>query len=318
MKAAVVQGPGQAPVYADFAAPTPVEGEQRIQVAAAALSQLARARAAGKHYSSEGQFPFVPGVDGVGKLEDGSRVYFLLPRAPYGGFGGQTVVPAAHCAPVPDDLDDVTAAAIANPGMSSWAALVERAHLEPGETVLINGATGASGQLAVQIAKLLGAKKVIATGRNPAVLASLAALGADETIPLNADDQALEDSFKPHFAQGVDVVLDYLWGRSAERLLVGAAKAAPKLKPIRFVQIGSLSGGAISLASEVLRSTPIEMIGSGIGSVPASRLLASIAAVLAAARPAGLQVATRAVPLAEIASVWAQPEDGRRLVFTMS
>jgi len=312
MKAAVVQGPGQAPVYADFAAPTPVEGEQRIQVAAAALSQLARARAAGKHYSSEGQFPFVPGVDGVGKLEDGSRVYFLLPRAPYGGFGGQTVVPAAHCAPVPDDLDDVTAAAIANPGMSSWAALVERAHLEPGETVLINGATGASGQLAVQIAKLLGAKKVIATGRNPAVLASLAALGADETIPLNADDQALEDSFKPHFAKGVDVVLDYLWGRSAERLLTAAAKAAER--PLRYVEIGAASGGEISLPGAVLRSRAIVIMGSGIGSVSLNRLVDCIRELFVAAKAGGFRLPTQTYPLSELAGHWR--DGGARVVFT--
>ena len=94
------------------------------------------------------------------------RVYFVLPRAPYGSMAEQAVVPSAHCVPLPDELDDVTAAAIANPGMSSWAAYTERARLKAGETVLVNGATGTAGRLAVQIAKYLGARKVIATGRN--------------------------------------------------------------------------------------------------------------------------------------------------------
>lgn len=282
---------------------------------AAALTQLARGRASGAHYSSSSGYPFVAGVDGVGKLEDGARVYFLLPRLPYGAFADETVAAAQQCLPLPDDLDDVTAAAIANPGMSSWAALVDRARLAPGETVLVNGATGASGRLAVQIARHLGAKKVIATGRNPQSLASLAALGADATIALSADDAALEDGFRNAFAQTVDVVLDYLWGRSADLLLSAAAKAAPKSSQIRFVQIGAVTGGEIPLRADVLRSTPIEIMGSGLGSVPGQRLMAAIGAVLAAAKPAGLKVAARAVPLAEIESAWTEAEDARRVVF---
>ncbi len=86
------------------------------------------------------------GVDGAGTLEDSRRVYFILPRAPHGAMAERTVVPVTHLLPVPGDLEHLTVAAIALPGMSSWAALRERAHLEPGETVLVNGATGASGR----------------------------------------------------------------------------------------------------------------------------------------------------------------------------
>ena len=106
------------------------------------------------------------------------------------------MVPVEHCIPLPDELSDVTAAAIAVPGMSSWAALTERAKLVAGETVLINGATGTSGRLAVQIAKHLGAKRVIATGRNVEVLQSLTSLGADALIPLVQDGEALEDAVR--------------------------------------------------------------------------------------------------------------------------
>jgi NADPH:quinone reductase-like Zn-dependent oxidoreductase len=315
MKAAIVQGPAQTLVYSDFPAPNPTEEERLVKVTAAALTQVSRSRASGAHYSSSGGYPFVAGVDGVGRLADGDRVYFLMPRAPYGAFADETVVTAPQCLPVPDDLDDVTAAAIANPGMSSCAALVERARLARGETVLVNGATGISGRLAVQIAKHLGAKKVIATGRNPESLASLAVLGADATIALSADDAALEESLRGAFAEQIDVVLDYLWGRSAELLLSAATKAAPKSAHIRFVQIGAVTGGQISLRSEVLRSAPIEIMGSGLGSVPGPKFLAAIGAVFAAAKPAGLQVATRTVPLAEIERAWGQAEDPRRVVF---
>jgi NADPH:quinone reductase-like Zn-dependent oxidoreductase len=127
MKAAIVHGAGHAPVYGEFADPVAQAGERRIRVKAAALSPLTRARAAGTHYSSSGQFPFVAGVDGVGRLDDDSLVYFVLPRSPYGGLAEQTVVSAQQCTPLPGGIAHATAAAIANPGMSSWATLTERA-----------------------------------------------------------------------------------------------------------------------------------------------------------------------------------------------
>jgi NADPH:quinone reductase-like Zn-dependent oxidoreductase len=276
VKAAVVTEAGQTPRYMDFSEPTLAASESKITVTAAAISQVVRSRASGRHYSSSGQFPFVAGVDGVGRLDDGARVYFVMPRAPFGSMAERATVPRAHCLALPDELDDVTAAAIANPGMSSWAALEERARLKAGETVLINGATGASGHLAVQIAKHLGAGKVITTGRNLDALKSLAALGADVTIALVDDDATLDNRFSQEFAQGVDVVLDYLWGKSAERLIVAGAKAGAEAVPIRFVQIGAVSGSDITLPSAALRSLAIVLMGSGIGSIPFDRLVRAI------------------------------------------
>ena len=201
MKAAVVAQAGSSPVYSDFPAPLPSSGECSIAVSAAALSPVVKARVSGAHYSAAGDFPFVAGIDGVGRLDDGRRVYFILPKAPYGSMAERAVVPASHCVPVPDGLDDIAAAALANPGLSSWAAFKERARLASGETVLINGATGVSGRLAVQIAKHLGARKVIATGRNASALQSLKAIGADETILLGEDSNALDAAIKDHFAR---------------------------------------------------------------------------------------------------------------------
>jgi NADPH:quinone reductase-like Zn-dependent oxidoreductase len=317
MKAAIIQGAGKSPIYADFAGPVPGPGERRIAVTAAALSPVVKSRASGTHYSSSSQFPFVVGIDGVGRLDDGTRVYFVLPRAPYGSMAEQTVVPAAQCLPLPNGLDDATAAAIANPGMSSWAAFRERAKLKAGETVLVNGATGTAGRLAVQIAKHLGAKKVIATGRNADSLRSVAALGADVTIPLVADEEALEDKFKEQFAAGVDVVVDYLWGKSAERLLVAAAKAGAEGAPIRFVQIGSVGGPNITLPSAVLRSSAIELMGSGINSILLERFVEAIRGVLQAAIPGGFQIATKTVPLSEVECAWCSDDGMRRTVLTV-
>jgi NADPH:quinone reductase-like Zn-dependent oxidoreductase len=317
MKAAVVMTAGQTPRYADFSEPTPGAGESKIAVTAAAISQLVRSRASGRHYSSSGKFPFVAGVDGVGRLEDGRRVYFVMPRAPYGGMAERAVAPSAHCLALPDDLDDVTAAAIANPGMSSWAALEERARLKAGETVLINGATGASGRLAVQIAKHLGAKKVVATGRNLEALKSLAGLGADVTIPLVDDAAALEDRFGHEFAQGIDVVLDYLWGKSAERLIIAGAKSGAEAVPIRFVQIGSVSGSDITLPSAALRSSAIVLMGSGIGSIAFDRLVRSIDGLFRATVPAGFKIATHAVPLSDVEQAWSRDDSTGRTVLTI-
>ena len=194
--------------------------------------------------------------------------------------------------------------------MPSWAALQERARLVRGETVLINGATGTSGRLAVQVAKHLGAKKVIATGRNPggAVRPGCRSHGVTHAVA----------QCRPGHAEraGVDVVLDYLWGESAETLLVAAAKAAPEAVPIRFVGVGSVSAPAITLPSAALRSSALELMGSGVNRVPLPRLLRAVAEPLAAAATAGFEIATRAVPLARVADHWANLDSARRAVFT--
>jgi NADPH:quinone reductase-like Zn-dependent oxidoreductase len=318
MKAAIVRGVGQPPVYGDFEEPMPSDGDRRIAVSAAAMSPVVKSRASGSHYSSSGHFPFVVGIDGVGRLDDGSRVYFVLPRAPHGSMAERTVVPAAQCLALPDELDDLTAAAIANPGMSSWAAYTERAKLKAGETVLVNGATGTAGRLAVRIAKHFGAKKIIATARNADALASVAALGADVTIPLVDSEAVLEGRFQEQFAEGVDVVIDYLWGKSAERLLVAGAKAGADAVPIRFVQIGAMSGSEITLPSAVLRSSAIALMGSGIGSIPLDRFVACIDGLLQATVPGGFDIATKSVPLSEIERAWPDDDSTRRTVFTVA
>jgi NADPH:quinone reductase-like Zn-dependent oxidoreductase len=240
-----------------------------------------------------------------------------MPRAPFGSMAERTVARSTQCLPLPDGLDDITAAAIANPGMSSWAAYTERARLKAGETVLVNGGTSTAGRLAVQIARHLGAKKVIATGRNPHTLQLLEALGADVTIPLTGSEDVMEKNFKEQFSSGVDVVIDYLWGQSAQSLLIAAAKAGADAVPIRFVQVGSVSGTDITLPSAVLRSSAIVMMGSGIGSIAFDRLIASIGALLQAAVPAGLVIAAKAVPLSEVERAWSENDGGPRTVFTV-
>ena len=313
MKAAIVVEAGQPPVYGDFREPVPANGEVVVTVSAAALSNVVRSRASGRHYSSSGQLPFVVGIDGAGRLEDGRRVYFVLPKAPFGSMSEKTLVLPSQCISLPDDLDDITAAAIANPGLSSWAALRERARLEAGECVLVNGATGTAGRLAVQIAKYLGAKKVVATGRNPEALQTLAAVGADVTIPLG---DAFEDAVQEQFeGDGIDVVLDYLWGQSAENIIIAGAKGGKDAVPIRFVHIGSVSGPDITLPGAALRSSAITLMGSGIGSIPLENLLKSILELMQATIPGGFEIATKTVPLSDVEQAWSEPDSKLRTVF---
>jgi NADPH:quinone reductase-like Zn-dependent oxidoreductase len=322
MKAAVVYGPRQTPHYADFPEPVAGEGEVLISVRAAALSHLTKGRASGEHYSADGVYPFVVGVDGLGTTQDGRRVYFVLPQAPNGAMAERTVVESRRCLELPAGIDDVTAAAIANPGMSVWAALMERAHLQPGETVLVNGATGIAGQIAVQIAKYLGAAKVIATSRDAKSLEELRTIGADLVIPFDLDPANAEGATRfdaaltEQFAAGVDVVVDYLWGKSAETIIVAIAEATKDERPVRFVQVGAVSGDEIELAGAALRSSPIVLMGSGMKSVSMARLLAAIKSVFEAYIPAGLAIRTKAVPLAEVAETW-DDSSKARVVFVL-
>jgi len=315
MKAAIVPQAGTTPVYGDRKEPAPISGESRVAVTTAAISPVVKARASGTHYSSSGEFPIGVGIDGVGRLDDGNRVHFFLPRAPYGSMAEKVVVPSSQCVIVPDGLDDLIAAAIVIPG-SSWVALKDRARFVVGETVLVNGATGTSGRLAVQVAKYLGAKKVIATGRQAAALQSIKALGADETILLVENRAALENAFKEQFAGGVDVVLDYLWGQSAECLLSAISRAGTDAS-IRFIQIGTASGANITLPGAVLRSTPIELKGSGLGSVPVNRIVGAIEELLRAAVAGRFEIETKSVPLSEVERVWPSDAFTPRVVFTI-
>ena len=315
MKAAIVEEAGKAPRYGHFKEPEAAPDEVRVTVTAAALSNVVKSRASGKHYSSSGNFPFVVGIDGTGHLDDGRRVYFVLPKAPFGSMSERTVVSLSQCVALPDELDNVTAAAIANPGLSAWAALRERAKLSAGETVLVNGATGTAGRLAVQIAKHMGARRVIATGRNVESLKSLAAIGADVAIPLGDAGSEFEDALREQFGQRIDVVLDYLWGESAERIIVAGAKAGKEAVPIRFVHIGSVSAPNITLPSAALRSSAIELMGSGIGSISMDRLVKSIDELMQASATTGFEIVTKTYPLSEIETVWIIAASMPRAVF---
>jgi NADPH2:quinone reductase len=317
MKAAVLHELGKAPRCEEFAEPIAGKDEAVVRVRSASLKAIDKQLAEGSHYASARELPVVCGTDGVGDLEDGTRVFFGGPRRPYGAMAERTVVPRAFCFPAPSGIDDDTVAALPNPGVSAWLSLTHRAKLAPGETVLILGATGVTGQLAVQIAKLLGAKRVIGAGRNEQVLSRLGERGADATIQLDQPRDLLKDAFAREAGDaGFDVIIDYLWGRPTEALLAAITRPefAVVTKETRLVQVGESAGPTISLPAAVLRSTALTILGTA--GIPSREVLAdAMQQVMARAARRELRIETERVPLADIESVWhREGQSGRRIV----
>jgi NADPH:quinone reductase-like Zn-dependent oxidoreductase len=317
MHAAVLHKFGEPPRFDSFAEPTAQEDEVLVDVRAAALNPSTRLLASGRHYASPQQLPVVCGVEGIGCLDDGSRVFFGVRRPPNGSMCERTAVPRAFCWTVPEGVSDVVAAALPNPGLSSWLPLVTTAHLAAGETVLVHGATGVAGQLAVQIAKHLGAGRVVAAGRNDEVLAKLQLLGADAVIDLKLPEPDLADQFvRAGSATGFDVVIDYLWGHPTEvllRAMIRRGFPAARLQT-RLVQVGDVAGSTISLAAETLRSAAITIVGSGV-MPPLAVLSETLEKLFGLAARGQLHIDVEPIPLGDIERAWMRVDtQGRRLV----
>lgn len=307
MKAAVVQRLGETPAIGTFDEPVPQDGEVKVRVAAAGIKQLDRAIVAGRHYSSPKNLPFVPGTDGVGYLQDGSRVYFASFRQPYGAMAQQSV--ASLTVPVPAELDDATAAALINPALAAWLPLFWRAEMQAGETVLIIGATGTSGKLAIEAARIAGAGRIVAAGRKQAVLDGL---GADATVNLTLPREQLSQAFAAAAGSGgYGVIVDYIWGEATEALIdvLGnhdlASRSDGHSRGIRLVNVGSMASPSISLPAALLRSADVHIMGSGTGNFPpAPQLKRIIADILRLAAERRIAIEVQSHPFDEIQAVW--------------
>lgn len=313
MKAAVVTAFGAAPSFQEFPEPEANDGETVVTVEAAAISPIVRLLAAGRHYTSAATAGFVPGVDGIGRDADGKRVYFLFPRAPFGSLAEKSVSARAMTAPVPDILASDRAAALATGGLASWVALSRRARLQRGETVLIVGATGSSGSMAIQTARHFGATRIVAVGRDKQKLDRL-----DADVKIALEDGA-DQLLRAQFDLGIDVVLDFVWGEPAVRVLQAATRdrgsrlGEPRL---RYVQLGTMAGAEIPIRGDMLRSTGLELMGSGIGSVAVADLLACAGELLAAAPAAGFDTDFTSVSLDKIGEAWNDSSNRRYVVLT--
>jgi len=317
MKAAVINGFGEVPQYLDFPDPVATSKGTLVQVKASVLENFDKGTASGKHYSSQKMYPHFPavvGTDGVGLTEDGRMVGFRAIDPPYGAFAEKVV--AGHIIPVPDGIDAAKATAIPPSALTSLLPLKYSAKLQPGETVLINGATGVSGRIAIQVAKMLGAGKIVGTGRNPGSLKFIKELGADEVISLDQPDEQLANAFRAaEGPNGYDVVVDFLWGHPAEVLIKTfiPTEAGFAKRNIRYIEIGGKAGFDITLPAAALRTSGLQLMG--IGKISNEVLMEELANIWNWIKEDKLYMDIERVPLANIAEAW-QREDlaGKRLV----
>ncbi|MFE4212791.1 zinc-binding alcohol dehydrogenase family protein [Streptomyces sp. NPDC056844] len=306
MHAAVITAYDAPPAYGEH--PEPVaqgEHDMVVDVLAAGLHHLTRSKANGTHYSATGVFPLVPGVDGVVRDSSGRLRYAVLDDTNLGTFAERTVIDVRRSVVLPDEVDPVRIAAAMNPGMSSWVALRRRIAFRAGQRVLILGATGSAGRMAIQVAKRFGAAQVFAAGRDTTRLKALPGLGADRALTFDEIAAAAD----------VDVVLDFVWGApAADAMLPMLTARADRSAPLTWVQIGSMAGASAPIPSAALRAARLEIVGSGIGSVSPRDFIAELPELAQAVTEGALDVQARAVPLARIAEAWSE-ETGERLVF---
>jgi len=315
MHAAVVRSFDRPPRYEDFGAPQP-SGEIVVDMLAAALHPRVRSGASGSHYTSTEALPLVPGIDGVGRTQNGELLYFVAADGAFGTMAERTVIDRRRAVELPESAEVAAIAAAMNPGMSSWLALRKRISFEAGQKVLVLGATGSAGQLAVQIAKLLGAGHVAAAGRDAERLEGLASLGADELVSLTGEPERVASALAAAGADA-DVVIDYLWGAVSEQAIPAIVKArAERSKPLRWIEIGSMAGATLALPSAALRAANLQLLGSGQGSLTTAGIVAELPALAERITSGALRVDPLPTPLRDVEAAWSAPTvSGQRIVF---
>jgi NADPH:quinone reductase-like Zn-dependent oxidoreductase len=316
MNAAVVSNFAEPPRYQQFDVPEPVGPNQvRAEVIAAGLHPRVRSGAGGAHYTSSGELPLIPGVDGVGRLADGKLVYFVSADDVSGTMAEQAIVDLRRAVELPEGTDVAKIAAAMNPAMSSWVALRRRVPLKPGQSVLVLGATGNAGTMAVRVAKLLGAGRVVGAGRDAGRLADVTAAGADAVVQLTADTEATATALAEAAAE-VDIVIDYLWSEPAQQTMTTLVKArADRSRLLEWIQIGAIAGPTLALPSVALRQSNLRIQGNGQGAVSTELYVSELPSLVAEIDAGRIVVNARSEPLTDVERVWRQPAaPGQRVV----
>jgi NADPH:quinone reductase-like Zn-dependent oxidoreductase len=315
MNAAVVTSFNEPPHYQQFDVPQPkTDDEMLVDVLAVGLHPRTRSGAAGSHYTSTGTLPTIPGIDGVGRRPDGKRIYFIAHDDVIGTMADKAVIDVRRSIELPDDVDVAKVAAAMNPAMSAWVALRRRVPIEPGQSVLVLGATGNAGTMAVQVAKRLGAGRVVGAGRDLHRLNALASVGADEVVQLT-DDEATARALGAAAAE-VDIVVDYLWGKPAQHAIMALlTERLDRSRAMNWIQIGAMAGPTIELPSVALRSANFRLQGNGQGAVSTKAYLAELPSLVDEIDAGTIAVTATARPLADVEAVWLRADvPGERTV----
>jgi NADPH:quinone reductase-like Zn-dependent oxidoreductase len=314
VRAAVLTEPGQAPEYREHPEPAPEDGCALVRMAAASIVPLDQLIASGTSYWGRPPVPYVPGDQGVGVVErsavlpEGTRVFVETKagRTPRdGGLAERCSVPDDDVVPIPDGVPDATAAALGMSGVAAWMALTFRAALQPGERVLVLGASGTVGQVAVAAAKVLGAGRVVAVCRSEAGEERALEAGADEVVLLGGDVDALTARLQNAVGGAVDVVVDPVFG-------IAATAASRVLAPFgRLVNVGGASGDTAEFSSAVLRSRTASVLGYTNALLSADQRRAALDALFGHAAAGRLTVAHEVVPLSGVGEAWRRQAGGQ-------
>ena len=303
VNAAVLHEHGKPPRYGDFEEPASHEGAVVVKVGAAALHHLDLLKASGSFYMGPPPLPSVVGTDGVGRLGDGRRVYFDETVAPFGSMGEKALAKDGALFDVDESIDDVTAAALGNTGLGAWLAIDWRSDLQRGDTVLVLGAAGAVGTVAVQAAKLLGAGRVIAAGRAGARLERQRERGADAVVALD-EEEDLAEAYRKAADGELDVVIDTLWGPPAEAAIKAAARHC------RHVQVGQLAGLDITLPAPAVRSVSLDLRGFSVAHPPPEVRRDGYLTLTRHVANGDIQIDVEALPLSQVEVAWNRQQEG--------
>jgi NADPH:quinone reductase-like Zn-dependent oxidoreductase len=308
MKAAILNSADSVPVYGDFAEPEAGPGTEIVDLVAAGIHHVTRSVATGRHYSSGGEFPVIPGLNAVARTAGGQLVFTASGKPPYGTFAERMPSPDAMRFPLPAGASPEAVAAGVNPGMGSWLPLQARlAETEKLGTVLILGVTGITGYLAAQNALLLGAERVIGAGRSESGLERAAARGA-RTVALTGEPDADAAALAAQLDGGPTLVLDFVWGPVAGTAFraLSAGRFGEDDGEIKYVQIGALAGAEAAVPSALLRSRRVTISGSGAGSVSGTEIKAQVPRYIELISNGSVDVPFRTFPLSDIGTAWAE------------
>jgi NADPH2:quinone reductase len=303
MKATLVSVVGAAPEVGDAKEPS---GDV-VEIVAAPLNPIDLAVSRGILATGHPELPYVPGCEGVGRTSDGRLVWLFggtLGRTTNGTMAERASIGDAFAIDVPDGADPAVAAGLGIAGLAGWLPLAWRAPLQGGENVLVLGATGSVGLVAVQAAKLLGAGRVVAVGRSAAGLERAASLGADATIRLDETDD-LVAAFKDAFGgEGPSYVFDPLWGPPAAAAVEAAVPRAT------IVNLGQSAGATCELASAHVRFKNLSILGHTNFAVPADELAEHYHRLVGHVTAGDLRFEVERVPLDQVADAWRRQADG--------
>jgi NADPH:quinone reductase len=309
VRRALVRELGRAPEVEEAADPVGARaGEIVVDVLAVPLNPIDINVCAGRFYGGHPELPFVPGCEGVGRVAESDELVWIhgagLGVKRDGTLAERVAVLAEALFSVPAGADPALAGALGIAGVAGWLPVAWRAPVRKGESVLVLGATGTVGLVALQAARFLGAGRVVAAGRNRAGLERAREAGADAVVALDAHEDLVEAFREACGGDGPTLIVDPLWGEPLAAALEAAAPGA------RAVNIGQSAGAEATLASAWVRGKQLEILGYSNFAVPRDVLEREYGRLVEAALAGDVVVDVERVPLEQVADAWGRQAEG--------